>query len=195
MMWHTTEMSLKYRGIHQRLNEPRPLWSVETTSLASTCSANKERDGGSSVFSYSSSARGGTRRMFQAANYGNTIADAAAAVVEVQMKERFGSEKREQREWIVDFRTSRWPWSKNNSYCHGWMMENSEGLKNTCRHYYAEGCCLLCWEKKKKRCLCFWKWEILMPHPKHALRCLLRRMYSSTSKQSQTSRTGWKHPN
>lgn len=52
-------------------------------------------------------ARGGRSR--RAANYGNTIPDAAAAAaeVEVQMRERFGSEKREQREWMRGFRTSR----------------------------------------------------------------------------------------
>lgn len=171
-------------------------------------------------------ARGGRSRL--AANYGDTIPDAAAAAaaeVEVQMRERFGSEKREQRERMRGFRTSRWRWSKNNSYCHGRMMENrstclqtanTRGGEKYMKALLRRGLLLPldsqwssqdCWlGKKTKTCLCFWKWGIMMPHPqKHALRCLLRRMLflsshlhgfsSCTSKQSQASRTGWKHPN
>lgn len=163
-------------------------------------------------------ARGGRSR--RAANHGNTIPDAAAAaVVEVQMSERFGSEKREQREWMREFRTSRWPWSKNNSYCHGWMMENRSTCLQTANTRGVEKymktllrCCSL-WTHngrvrllvgKKKRCLCFWKWEMMMPHPKTRASLPLAQNvfvsshlhgFSSTSKQSQTSRTGWKHPN
>lgn len=43
--------------------DPSEVWKL---SLASTCSAKEEWDGGSAVFSYSLSARGGTRRTFQA---------------------------------------------------------------------------------------------------------------------------------
>lgn len=50
-------------------------------------------------------ARGGrSRRPITETQY-RPRQQAAAAVVEVQMKERFGSEKREQREWMREFRT------------------------------------------------------------------------------------------
>lgn len=92
---------------------------------------------------------------------------------------------------------SRWPWSNNNSYCHAWMMENRSTCLQTANTRGGEKYMktslrrgllpldsqwlsqIVGWEQKKKRCLCFWKWEMMMPHPKHALRCLLRRMYSS----------------
>lgn len=142
-------------------------------------------------------ARGGRSR--RAANYGNTIPDAAAAVVvEVQMKERFGSEKREQREWMREFRTSRWSWSKNNSYCHGWMMENRSACLQTANTRGVEKYMTLLrrglllpldsqwssqivgWGKKKKKDVsAFESGKLWCRTPKHALRCLLRRMYSS----------------
>lgn len=89
MIWYATERNLQYSSTHQQLHDLWPCRSVETTS-------GVQRDAGRLRV-----LRCGTT--LQTANYGNTMVDnnsGAATVAGVQMKERFGSEKREQREWM-----------------------------------------------------------------------------------------------